>query len=440
MIAGFFNILLMEKLYEIFLNHPKICTDTRRIEKNSIFFALKGPNFNANSLAGKAIEQGCAYAVIDEKEFRKNDKFILVDDALKALQNLATYHRKQFSIPFVAITGSNGKTTTKELVNAVLSQQFTTLSTQGNLNNHIGVPLTVLAVKKDTQIAIIEMGANHPGEIARLCSIAKPDFGIITNIGKAHMEGFGNFEGIIKTKGELFDYLRKKNGIAFINNDNQLLKDLSQGIKKTSYGKSDDSDYNGKFIEANPFVKIAWKKKVENEFGEIVQTRIIGNYNFENILAAICIGNYFGIELNKIKSALENYLPTNNRSQILKKGSNTIILDCYNANPVSMSAAINNFAQMEDGNKIAILGDMLELGEFSQKEHENIVEILKNCPFRQTILVGKEFSKIDLPKNFKSFLKTEEAKQFFFANKIENSQVLIKGSRGIKLETIADVL
>lgn len=435
----------MEKLYEIFLRYPKICTDTRRVEKNAVFFALRGPNFNANSLAGKAIEQGCAFAVIDEKEYRKNEQFILVEDVLKTLQGLAKYHRNQLKklpapIPFIGITGSNGKTTTKELINAALSRKFKTTATGGNLNNHIGVPLTVLSVTKTTEIAIIEMGANHIDEIAGLCSIAQPDFGIITNIGKAHMEGFGNFEGVIKAKGELYDYLKKNNGTAFLNNDNQLLKDLSHGIKKLTYGKSDDCDCIGKFIEANPLVKISWKKKQESEFREIIQTKIIGNYNFENILAAICIGNFFGVDRNDIKTALENYLPSDNRSQILKKGSNTIILDCYNANPVSMSAAISNFAQMQDGNKIAILGDMLELGEYSRKEHENIVEILKNCPFSQTILVGEEFSKINLPGNFKSFLKTEEAKQFLLSGKIENSQILIKGSRGIKLESVAEVL
>lgn len=439
---GFF-IVMINALYQIFRQHPKICTDTRKIEKNSIFFALKGPSFNANALASKAIEQGCAYAVVDEKEYSENEKFILVDDALTALQDLAKYHRselKKNNIPFIGITGSNGKTTTKELISAVLCRKYKSLATQGNLNNHIGVPLTVLSITPETEIAIIEMGANHIGEIALLCSIAQPEYGMITNIGKAHLEGFGSFEGVIKAKSEMYDYLRKNNGTAFLNNDNKLLKDLSEGIKKITYGKSADSDIHGKFIEADPLVKISWKRKQEAEFNETVHTKIIGSYNFENILAAVCIGNYFGIERKSISAAIENYIPSNNRSQILERGTNTIILDCYNANPVSMSAAISNFAQIKDGNKIAVLGDMLELGEYSRKEHENIVEILKSCSFNKTILVGHEFSKIKLPENFILFQKSDEARQYLREHKIEHAHILIKGSRSIKLETIAEVL
>lgn len=430
----------MEKLYQIFLEHPNISTDTRKIKKNSIFFALKGPNFNANNFAKNALEKGCSYAVIDDEKYKENDRFILVNDCLTALQDLARRHRRMLKIPFIGITGSNGKTSTKELINAVLSKKFKTLATEGNLNNHIGVPLTVLSITDETEIAIIEMGANHIGEIAFLCEISQPDFGIITNIGKAHLEGFGSFEGVIKAKGELYEHLKKNDGTVFLNNDNQLLKDLSNGIKKVTYGKSSDSDCNGKLLEANPFLKILWKRKQETDLHENIQTQIIGSYNFENILAAICIGNFFGVEKAEIKSAIENYVPSNNRSQIIKKGSNTIILDCYNANPTSMSAAINNFTQISDAKKIAVLGDMLELGEYSQREHEHIVEILKSCRFSQTILVGKEFSKIKLPENFKIFLSTEKAIQFFKTNKIENSHVLIKGSRGIKLEAIAEVI
>lgn len=437
----------MENLYAIFQTCPKICIDTRRIEKNSIFFALKGPNFNANSFAEKAIEQGCSYAVIDEKKFAKDNRFIVVEDVLKTLQELAKHHRQKLKnasggkpVIFIGITGSNGKTTSKELIKSVLSRNFRTLATEGNLNNHIGVPLTVLSVQDTTEIAIIEMGANHIHEIAELCAIAQPDFGIITNIGKAHLEGFGSFEGVIKAKGELYDFIRKTNGTLFLNNDNQLLKDLAKGIKKITYGKSADNEIIGKFVEANPLLKISWKRNQETEFRETIQTKIIGSYNFENILAAICTGHYFGVSNTEIKKALEEYLPSNNRSQILKKDNNTFILDSYNANPVSMMAAINNFAQMNGDKKIAILGDMLELGEYSQKEHENIIELLKNCSFSQTILIGKEFSKIDLPGNFRSFLNTESAREYFLSNKIENSHVLIKGSRGIKLETLVGVL
>ncbi len=430
----------MEELYEIFLRNPIICTDTRKIEKNSIFFALKGPAFNANSLAKIALEGGCSLAVIDEKKYNEGSKYFLVDDVLKSLQQLAIHHRNKLKIPFIGITGTNGKTTTKELLHSVLSAKFKTAATKGNLNNHIGVPLTVLSVNESTEVAIIEMGANHIGEIANLCSIAKPGFGIITNIGKAHLEGFGSFEGVIKAKTELYDYLRKNMGIVFLNKDNKLLHELSGEIKSISYGISSQNDYMGKIISSDPLVNISWKKKSENLFGEEIKTKLAGSYNFENILSAICVGNYFGVGVQEIKNALENYTPSNNRSQVLRKGSNTIILDCYNANPVSMEAALKNFDQMKGGKKVAILGDMLELGEYSIQEHENIVEILNKVVFEQIILVGKEFSKVFIHDNFRSFLTSEEAKEYLMVNRITNSKILIKGSRGIKLESLVDVI
>lgn len=443
----------MKYLYDIFLKYPKICIDTRKIEKDSLFFSLKGPNFNANSMAEKALDQGCAFAVIDEKTYCKNEKFILVDDVLLTLQKLANHHRKQYKIPFLAITGSNGKTTTKELVREVLCRKFQTCATEGNLNNHIGVPLTVLSVKNTTEIAIIEMGANHIGEIAALCEIALPTHGIITNIGKAHLEGFGSFDGVIKAKGELYNFLRENDGTVFVNGDNPLLMNLVGQIRKITYGKNEGNDYIGKLVEAkpmdrlsesgierNPLVNISWKKKQDYNFNPAIGTQIFGNYNFENILSAISAGDYFGVEKNEIKIALANYSPVNKRSQVLKKGSNTIVLDCYNANPVSMAAAINNFAQMPGENKIAILGDMLELGDYSRKEHENVVEILTTCSFSKTILVGKEFSKVQLPENFLSFLTTDEATQFLISNKAESSLILLKGSRGIHLESLVEIL
>ena len=432
----------IKKIYSIYQKHNIVCTDTRELKKDSIFFALKGENFNGNAYAEQAINSGCAYAVIDDTKFYKDDRYIIVNDVLASLQELAKFHRSQLSIPFIAITGTNGKTTTKELISSVLSKKYNTCSTKGNLNNHIGVPLTILSVNKSHEIAVIEMGANHIGEIAALCEIAQPDYGIITNIGKAHLEGFGSLEGVIKAKSELYEFIHNHNGSIFINTDNKLLSDLAKGInKKISYSSSTNSTITGKLIDHNPFVTLHWKMSDEGKNSaneEIITTQIVGKYNFENILSAICIGNYFNVSKEHIQIALEDYIPSNSRSQVIQKNTNTILLDAYNANPTSMVAAIENFYEMNCDNKMLILGDMLELGKDSHKEHQQIIELLKNKGLANTLLIGNHFSETENSIHAKHFNTSDEAKEYLQANKIENTTILIKGSRGIKLEKILE--
>jgi UDP-N-acetylmuramoyl-tripeptide--D-alanyl-D-alanine ligase len=431
----------IEKLYSIFLEHPLICTDSREIKKGGIFFALKGGNFNGNLFAEQAIKDGCVYAVIDEQQYlpgrqadKKDEKFILVPDVLKTLQQLANFHRRQLLIPVIAITGSNGKTTSKELISAVLNKKFNTLSTKGNLNNHIGVPLTLLSIRKEHQMAVVEMGANHQKEIEMLCNIAEPDYGVITNIGRAHLEGFGGPQGVIKAKGEMYDHIRKHGGKIFINADNEVLLKLSEGINDpVTYGTSESYNCFGTFLEANPFVKLKWGETTIN-------SQLIGKYNFENILLSICIGSYFGIDALQIKNAIENYVPSNNRSQVVKKESNTILMDAYNANPTSMVAAIENFDQIKESNKILVLGDMLELGSESANEHQQIVDLIQNRKFAKTILVGDWFAKTNNRINANIFLNVDMAIDWLKVNPIKNSTILIKGSRGIRLEKILDSL
>ncbi|MEO6883540.1 MAG: UDP-N-acetylmuramoyl-tripeptide--D-alanyl-D-alanine ligase [Bacteroidia bacterium] len=433
----------IKKLYAHFLRNPIVSTDTRNLFPGSIFFALKGGNFNGNEFAEKAIESECSIAVIDEKKYQKNESYFLVDDVLKTLQELANYHRKQLTIPIIAITGTNGKTTSKELINAVLSQKFKTVATKGNLNNHIGVPLTLLSIDKSHEIAIIEMGANHQNEIEALCKIAEPDFGMITNIGKAHLEGFGGYEGVVKTKNELYQFIQQKNGILFVNDDNDLLKKLSESIKKIIFGSAKKADIIGLFIESNPFVKLKYKTKNEtisiNE-KEIISTQLIGKYNFENILAAACIGNYFGVPEKNIRAGLENYVPSMNRSQAMQTKKNFLLLDAYNANPSSMSAAIENFAAMPSKNKILILGDMLELGDDTAKEHDAILDLIHQKKFEKLFFVGTYFSASAKKGNAKTFRNTEEAKEWILSHPIENASILIKGSRGIQLEKLVEFL
>jgi len=433
----------MQQLYSLFLQHPVVCTDTRNIIPNSIFFALKGANFNANEFAEQALNAGCSAVVIDEEKYKKDDRYFLVDDVLKTLQELANYHRKQFNIPVIAITGTNGKTTSKELVNAVLSQQFKVLATKGNLNNHIGVPLTLLGITKEHEMAIIEMGANHQGEIAELCSIAEPDYGMITNIGKAHLEGFGGYEGVIKTKNELYQYIKKTEGKLFVNTDNPLLDQLSSGIERIAFGTSEGADFIGKLVESDPFVKLQYKTKTDRlsiDKKPIVQTHLVGNYNFENILAAACIGNYFKLTEDKIKAGIESYVPSNNRSQVIRTKHNVLLLDAYNANPSSMNAAIENFAQMKQADKMVILGDMLELGVDSKKEHDAIVALLKQKGLSNAILIGPFFKEAGKLINALTFNNSDECIDYLNQKNIQNSTILIKGSRGIKLEKVAEVL
>ncbi|MGQ0829831.1 MAG: UDP-N-acetylmuramoyl-tripeptide--D-alanyl-D-alanine ligase [Bacteroidota bacterium] len=432
---------MIQELYNHFLKNPLVCTDTREIQAGSIFFALKGSNFNANQFAEKAIQAGCSLAVIDEKEFKKDERYFLVDDVLIALQQLANHHRKQLSIPVIAITGTNGKTTSKELLNAVLSEKYKVLATKGNLNNHIGVPLTLLNIKKDHEIAIIEMGANHQGEIAILCSIAEPEFGMITNIGKAHLEGFGGLEGVIKAKSELYHFIKQKKGKLFVNADNELLKKLSEGINRVTFGTSAEMNFIGKFIESNPFVKLKCSVKTDSlDKKPTISTQLVGKYNFENILAAACIGNYFGVSDDHVKRGLEKYVSSNNRSQVMKTKNNLLLLDAYNANPSSMTAAIENFAQMDQQNKMVILGDMLELGDDSAKEHAAIVNLLKQKNINTVLLIGNHFAEAGKIINAKTFSNSEEVLQYLKQHPVKNTTILIKGSRGIKLEKVIEVL
>lgn len=433
----------MQELYTHYLKHPLICTDTREIKEGSIFFALKGDNFNANQFAEKALNGGCSLAVIDESQYKKDDRYFLVKDVLKALQDLANYHRRQLNIPILAITGTNGKTTSKELVNAVLSEKYKVLATKGNLNNHIGVPLTLLTISREHELAIIEMGANHQGEIAMLCNIAEPTFGMITNIGKAHLEGFGGPEGVIKAKNELYTYIKQHQGKLFVNADNELLMKLSEQADRITFGTVPTADYTGVFVDSNPFVRLKCKSKADTqslENKQPIETSLIGKYNFENILAAACIGNYFNVEDQQIKNGLEKYVPSNNRSQVMQTKNNLVLMDAYNANPSSMSAAIENFAQMERKDKLVILGDMLELGEDSEKEHKQILELLKQKNILQAILVGPHFMKAAQPPFTHLFQTSEEALHYLKKFPVNNATVLVKGSRGIKLEKVVDAL
>lgn len=428
---------MIESIYEIFKEFSLISTDTRNISKNSIFFALKGSNFNGNEFAESAIKSGAKYAIIDEIEYKKDDRYILVEDVLKTLQELSRHHRRILNIPIIAITGSNGKTTTKELVFSVLKKKYNVYATQGNLNNHIGVPLTLLSIKNDIEIGIVEMGANHQKEIELLCQIAEPNFGLITNIGKAHLEGFGGVAGIIKGKGELFSYLKINNGVAFINSDSAVLREMSIALPKIiTYGLENTHTNKGKLISAENKVEFAYM--TENQSEVIIQSNLIGDYNLANLLAACSIGNYFGVLLKDIKSAIETYIPTNNRSQIVKLENKTLILDAYNANPSSIEAAVQNFSLMTLPNKILILGDMFELGSDSKTEHQKIINLIESKNFTDVYLVGKLFFETEC--NYKKFLTTEDLIMGLEKSNLEESSILIKGSRGMKLEKVAEYL
>ncbi len=421
------------EIYQLFKNHPRISTDSRKIKSGGLFFALKGENFNGNKFAKSALEKGAAFAIIDEKEFFSSEKTILVDNVLHTLQELANLHRKTLALPILAITGTNGKTTTKELVSAVLAQKFKVSFTEGNLNNHIGVPLTLLKMNQETEFGVVEMGANHPGEIDALCQIAEPDFGIITNIGKAHLEGFGSFEGVIKTKTELYEFLKAKNGVIFYNNDNALLKEHTSKIRnKISYGNK-NADFTGETIQSPPFVhvKANFKKGVL-----YLNTNLIGSYNSENVMAAACIGNYFDVDPVKIQQALKDYVPTNNRSQLIQKNGLKIIMDAYNANPTSMQASITSFLSNISGKTYLILGDMLELGNYSSEEHIRILELLKNFPSTTVFVVGSIFSEVAEKYSCQSFENVDQLCIYLQQNKIDSGNILIKGSRGIQLEKI----
>lgn len=429
-------------LYEIFQQHPIITTDSRNCPQDSSFFALKGERFNANEFAALALENGCAYAIIDEEEYALDDRYILVEDVLKSLQDLAKEHRQKLGLRIIGITGSNGKTTTKELTAAVLKEKYNIHYTQGNLNNHIGVPLTLLQLKPEHQLGIIEMGANHIGEIAELCAIAQPDFGIITNVGLAHLEGFNDFEGVKQAKSELYQHIAKKGLGIFINKDNKELKKMAedaqiaedQQIEYSLKNFHDTSIVSGKINSDAVFVGM------QCYTGETfsVQSHLVGDYNAENILAAVSIGHFFGLTNTQIKQGIENYEPTNNRSQLIETEMNKLVVDAYNANPASMQAAISNFINMQSEKKMVVLGDMLELGDNSIKEHQNIVNILKDNSFEDVYLVGKEFEKTD--NDYKCFSDTEALSSYLSENKVNKYNILIKGSRGIRLEKIISIL
>lgn len=420
-----------------------ICTDTRKITPGCIFFGLRGENFNGNAFAKDALTNGAAYAVVDDPSLEKNSRFIFTENVLTDLQQLATFHRRQLKTKIIALTGSNGKTTTKELINSVLSLQFKTYSTQGNLNNHIGVPVTLLALKADHEFAVVEMGANHQKEIELLCSIAQPGFGLITNVGKAHLEGFGGFEGVKKGKKELYDFLKENGGTIFLNAGNPQLTEMCGAYDKIfSYGENEKADIVGSIISSASFLKISWHVKNNPAEKNNIQSNLTGNYNLENILAAISIGKFFGVENNTIQKGIENYFPSNQRSQVVEKNSNTFILDYYNANPTSMEAALLNFEKNYSGKKVAILGDMLELGDETEKEHLNIIHLLKKLNFSEIILVGECFLKFSfrlfrMKAHF--FQTSEEAKAYLQKQNFSDSNFLIKGSRGVMLEKVAGV-
>lgn len=425
----------IKQLHNFFLNCNGVSTDTRKVSKDNMFFALTGANFNGNTFAEQALKEGAKYVIVDEEKHKTSDKTILVENVLETLQELATYHRTYLNTPIIALTGSNGKTTTKELINSVLSKKYNTTATIGNLNNHIGVPLTLLSMTNSTEIGIVELGANHQKEIEFLCNIAKPDFGYITNFGKAHLEGFGGVQGVIKGKSELYTYLTENNKHVFLNADDTIQKEkLGTYIKKFGFSETDSNYYKITFIEANPFVML----KIEDT---LIHSQLIGKYNFTNLCAASIIGKYFNVPINEIKNAIENYTPTNNRSQIIKKRSHKIILDAYNANPTSMIAALEHFSNLKDKNKIVFLGDMFELGKDAKQEHQAIAELATHLNIDTIYLIGENFfkteNKLSKVKRFDSF---KALKENFNTIEIKNATLLIKGSRGMALERILDLL
>jgi UDP-N-acetylmuramoyl-tripeptide--D-alanyl-D-alanine ligase len=414
----------IEDIYRLYANHYLVDTDTRNIRKNTIYFALKGANFNGNKFAEEALQKGAIYSIVDEEKYVTNENTILVENVLETLQNLAQYHRKQLDVPIISLTGSNGKTTTKELINAVLSTQYNTTATKGNLNNHIGVPLTLLSMTPTTEIGIVEMGANHHKEIAFLCSIATPDYGYITNFGKAHIEGFGSVQGVIEAKSEMYEYLSSHNKTAFVNPQDKIQLERTKDINSILF------DLNFiTFIDSNPFVKLSFDK-------EEIKTNLIGDYNFNNIAAAITIGQHFSISKENIKTALENYVSSNNRSQVIKTANNTIILDAYNANPTSMKAALDSFYSMDSKHKTIILGDMFELGDEASKEHQQLVAFSDSLNFDHRFYIGNLF--FETQTTGKKFASKSAFLDYIKSNPITNHTILIKGSRGMALEKLLD--
>jgi len=431
----------IEKIYRLFNKNPDIVIDSRNVRKGSIFFGLKGEQFDGNSFAGEAIRNGAAMAVVDDPQVACSEECFLVDDTLKTLQNLALYHRKKFNIPFIGITGSNGKTTTKELITRVLEQKYNVIATRGNYNNHIGVPLTLLQVNASHQIAVIEVGANHPGEIGTLCNIALPDYGLITNVGKAHLEGFGTFEGVKKTKKELYDHIKTVGGKILINIEDFDLVMMAREISRITFGfATNKADVVAHQVETNPFLKVVWESvKYKGQYS--LETKLLGEYNWTNVMAAITAGILFGLNPAEINNAVASYEPSNNRSQYLKTPENEIILDAYNANPTSMEKAIENFLKLKKENKCLILGEMMELGEQTIAEHETILEIISKNKHNldQVFLIGKQFSEL-IPDFAMSFRDTKEAKSYLKKNPLKRKTILVKGSGGNQLEDLTEVL
>ncbi len=423
----------IEQLYDIYLHHPSVQTDTRKLKAGDIFFALKGDHFNGNSFAKQALDAGASYLVLDEKEFEIPGKTFLTDDVLGDLQRLAKKHREQFSIPFIAITGSNGKTTTKELAHAVLSTTFKTYTTEGNLNNHIGIPLTLLSIKKDAELAVIEMGANHTGEIAGYCTYTLPTHGIITNCGKAHLEGFGSVERVMKGKGELFDFLRTEHGTVFIMSDYDYLREMSKGIPSVITYGTRTGDVIGHAIQSEPFLEVEITRGANT--GKI-NTQLVGEYNLPNVLAAVTLGKHFNVPDERIKTAIENYVSSNSRSQLLRKGTNSIIMDAYNANPSSMRLAIENFAKFHANNKVLLLGAMAELGEKSLEEHQSLVNLIGQYHWQKVVLVGGDFLRVGHP--YLAFENSLEAAAWVREQQFDNAYLLVKGSRNIQMEKVIE--
>lgn len=424
----------IEEIYGRYKESYKVVKDTREDVRDCMYFSLKGESFNGNKYAKEALDNGARYAVIDEEKYRVDDRMILVEDVLLCLQKLARYHRNQLNIPILALTGSNGKTTTKELIHAVLKRKFNCLATAGNLNNHIGVPLTLLALTPEHEFGVVEMGANHQLEIDELCRIALPDYGYITNFGRVHLEGFGSFEGVIQGKTEMYRHLATRQKYVFVNSEDRIQMEQSVDMNRILFGKGNEVDFKTNFISADPFVTMQFEQ-VE------IQSKLIGNYNYTNIAAAVAIGAYFKIETVEIKKGIESYIPKNNRSQIIDIQSNRIILDAYNANPNSMEVAIDNLSKLSADQKIAVLGDMFELGEASSMEHERIAVLASESQLDKVFLIGENFSKTELSDDcvirFSSF---EEFKDEFAKLNIENSTILIKASRGMALERTLELL
>ena len=425
----------LNELYELFLHHEKITTDSRHCPANSLFFALKGERFDGNQYAAKALEAGAAYAIIDNPEYLSGDRMILVDNVLDCLQQLAHRHRKVLGIPVIGITGTNGKTTTKELLASVLATKFNVLATEGNLNNQIGVPLTLLRMNPDHEIAVVEMGASHPGDIDELVHIVAPNYGLITNVGCAHLEGFGSFEGVLHTKGELYDYLRHTNGKIFINQENKDLMGIAHGLEQITYGQHEGAFAVGHVVESNPFLTFDWKQQGKIH---VVETHLVGAYNIDNVLAAVAVGRYFKIPAERISRAIAAYEPTNNRSQYKKTERNDLIIDAYNANPTSMKAALDNFASLPVHPKAVVLGDMLELGKTSDELHSRIIRQLQAKAFDKVYLCGQHFART--ADGFPSFTTTEELIAALRQDKLEGYHILIKGSHSMGLENVVELL